>query len=301
MPCLVGKAKPHNNTTTSGHDGSSISRPDGHPSSVCVAIEEARKEEEAAQDVQSMEERRANNFLAMRCYELTVGLLPPPFSRYVRAFEVGKPADSVAYDLAVKVTSLKRTAIIRNRIRLPHNLATNIKIAVICKPGSRAAAEARMAGAVAVGEETIFEAVRDGSMEFNKLVCHVDSLPALTAANLGRILGPKGMMPSAKTGTIAKDVKSMMREMIGASDYKEKEGVVRMAIGKLSFTPEMLAENIKAFIAQLKKDMSALEEQTDKGIDEIVLSATHSPGFSLSGGFNPSDPAVTTAALSTPM
>ncbi|KAL8414412.1 hypothetical protein RB594_005591 [Gaeumannomyces avenae] len=221
--------------------------------------------------------------------------------RYIRAFEVGKPADNVAYDLAVKLTSLKRTAIIRNRIRLPHTLATNVKIAVICKPGSRASAEARMAGAAAVGEETIFEAVRDGSMDFNKLVCHVDSLPALTAANLGRILGPKGMMPSAKTGTVAKDVKSMMREMIGASDYREKEGVVRMPIGKLSFTPEMLADNVKAFIAQLKKDMSALEDQTDKGIDEIVLSASHSPGFSLSGGFNPSDPTVTATALSTPM
>lgn len=158
-----------------------------------------------------------------------------------------------------------------------------------------------MAGAVATGEETLFQQIKDGNIDFNRLICHSDSLGALNKANLGRILGPKGLMPSDKTKTVTKDVKGLLRDLSGAEDYRERDGVVRMPIGQLTFTPEQLSDNIKAFVDALKKDIAKLESQVVKTIDEIVLSTTHAPGFSLNGGFRSTDENLTTAQLTGPM
>ncbi|TLD31664.1 hypothetical protein PspLS_02973 [Pyricularia sp. CBS 133598] len=221
--------------------------------------------------------------------------------RYIRAFEVGVPPASVKYEIAVKLTTNKRSAIVRSRVRLPHSVRSDIRVAVICREGSLVATEARMAGAVAVGEETLFQQIKDGNIDFNRLICHSDSLGALNKANLGRILGPKGLMPSDKTKTVTKDVKGLLRDLSGAEDYREREGVVRLPIGQLTFTPEQLSDNIKAFVEALKKDLAKLESQVVKSIDEIVLSSTHGPGFSLNGGFRPTDENLTTAQFVGPM
>jgi large subunit ribosomal protein L1 len=90
-------------------------------------------------------------------------------------------------------------------------------------------------------------------------------------------------MPSAKTGTVVKDVGQTVRDMVGGSEYRERMGVVRMAIGQLGFTPEEMQRNIKAFIDRVKKDMAALSDVISKDIHEVVLSSTHGPGMSLNG------------------
>lgn len=109
----------------------------------------------------------------------------------------------------------------------------------------------------------------------------------LTKAGVGRILGPKGMMPSPKTGTVVKDPAAAIKELTGKNDYRERLGVVRVAIGQIGFTEEQLATNIKAFMTALKKDLHALSYQADKGISEVVLSSTFGPGFSLTGDLRP--------------
>ncbi|KAL2163019.1 hypothetical protein VTH06DRAFT_6855 [Thermothelomyces fergusii] len=207
--------------------------------------------------------------------------------RYIRAFEVGRPPASVKYELAVKLRATRGGPVIRNRIRLPFPVRTDTRIGVICPEDSPMFAEAQQLGAVAVGEESLFQSIREGNIPFNKLICHVDSQEALKKANLGRILGPKGLMPNPKNRTITNDIKTTVKELIGADDYRERDGVVRLAVGQLGFTPQMLSDNIKAFMAQLKEDIANIDENHVKQLDEVVLTSTNGPGFSLDGTFFP--------------
>ncbi|KIW01588.1 ribosomal protein L1 [Verruconis gallopava] len=204
--------------------------------------------------------------------------------RYIRAFEVGS-ARNPKYEVHINLRSLKNGPVVRNRIRLPHSVGEELRIAAICPPGSKHADAARKAGASLIGEEDIIDAIKEGKIEFDRLVCHEDSFPKLTKAGVGRILGPRGLMPSAKTDTVVKDVGAAVRDLVGGSEYRERLGVVRLAIGKLSFTPEMLQKNIRAFMEQLKKDINALSDRIHKDVHEVVLSSTSSPGFSLNGEF----------------
>lgn len=90
-------------------------------------------------------------------------------------------------------------------------------------------------------------------------------------------------MPSAKTGTVVKDVSTSVRDMVGASEYRERAGVVRLAVGQLGYTPEELSLNIKACIEGIRKDINALSDRIQKDIHEVVLSSTNGPGLSLNG------------------
>ncbi|KAJ9134299.1 Ribosomal protein L1 [Pleurostoma richardsiae] len=221
--------------------------------------------------------------------------------RYARAVEVGRPPTSVKYSLAIRLRTLKSGPVVRNRIRLPHPVKTDVRIAVICKEDSPIANEARMAGAVAVGEQSLFDQIRSENINFNRLICHTDSASELNKSGLGRILGPRGLMPSIKTKTITSNPVRLMGELVGADDYREREGTIRMAVGQLGFTPQMLADNVKALVGQVKQDIVAIEDDVDKQVHEIVLSSTNGPGFSLSGGFNPTDEKITPTHLAGPM
>ena len=141
---------------------------------------------------------------------------------------------------------------------------------MICPPDSAVASAAIKAGASLVGEDTVFDAVKEGRIEFERCICHVDSLPKLNKAGLGRLLGPKGLLPSAKTGTVVKDVASSVRDMVGGSEYRERQGVVRMAVGQLGFTPEEMQKNIRAFMDGLKKDLAQMSDRISKEVHEVV-------------------------------
>ena len=156
---------------------------------------------------------------------------------------------------------------------------------MICPPDSLAATQARNAGASLVGEETVFDAVKAGRIEFDRCICHVDSAQKLNKAGLGRILGPKGLMPSSKTRTITKDITESVKDLVGGSEYREKLGVIRCAVGQLGFTPEEMQRNVRAFMGEIKKDLASLSDRISKDIHEVVLSSTNAPGFSLNGDF----------------
>ena len=203
--------------------------------------------------------------------------------RFLRAAEVGRKPNSSKYELHIRLRTLKNGPTVRNRMRLPHPVKTDLRIAVVCPPDSQHAKAATAAGATLVGEENIFEAVREGRIEFDRCLCHADSLPALSKAGVARILGPRGLMPSAKTGTVVKDVSTSVRDMVGASEYRERAGVVRLAVGQLGYTPEELSLNIKACIEGIRKDINALSDRIQKDIHEVVLSSTNGPGLSLNG------------------
>ncbi|KAI0097322.1 50S ribosomal protein L1 [Nemania sp. FL0031] len=223
--------------------------------------------------------------------------------RYLRAAEVGRHPSSVTYELALKIRTIKNGPVLRDRIRLPYPVKNDTRIAVICQENSGAMHEARTAGAVAFGEESLFEMIKanPNKLPFNRLICHVDSEPALKKANLGRILGPKGLMPSLKTNTITKSVISMMHEMVGAENYREKIGAIRMPIGNIQFTPKMLSENIKTMINSVKGNIQVLENRVKKELIEVVLTSTTGPGLSLNGAVASTDETITPAHLSTAM
>jgi large subunit ribosomal protein L1 len=170
-------------------------------------------------------------------------------------------------------------------MRLPHPVKTDLRICVVCPRDSPQGNAALAAGASLVGEEEVFNAIKEGKIDFDRCICHTDSLPALNKSGLGRILGPRGLMPSAKTGTVVKDVGAAVREMVGASEYRERNGVVRMSIGQLGFTPEELQANIRAFVENVKRDIAGLSDRVGKEVHEVVLSSTNGPGMSLSGEF----------------
>lgn len=147
---------------------------------------------------------------------------------------------------------------------------TSLRIAVICPPDSSAAAQAIKAGATLVGEDSIIDAVKEDRIDFDRCICHPDSSVKLNKAGLGRILGPKGLMPSVKFGTITKDVAGSVRSMVGGSQYRERLGVIRMAVGQLGFTPEEMQRNVKSFMDEVKRDIGALSDSIDKQIHEVV-------------------------------
>ena len=134
-----------------------------------------------------------------------------------------------------------------------------------------------------VGEETIFDAVKAGRIEFDRCLCFADSLPKLGKSGIARILGPRGLMPSAKTNTVVKDISKAVKAMVGASEYRERMGVVRMGIGQLAFTPEEVQRNISAFMGNMRTDISGLADRVSKEVHEVVLSSTNGPGMSLTG------------------
>ncbi|KAF9877176.1 putative ribosomal protein L1p/L10e family protein [Colletotrichum karsti] len=219
--------------------------------------------------------------------------------RYLRAFEVGKPPQAIKYEVHVHLKTPRNGSVVKSRIRLPNPVKSDVRVGVICEEGSPIAQQALQAGAVVAGRESIFEDIRNEKIVFNRLICHVDSEAALNKANLGRILGPKGLMPNRRMKTITDNVISGIRETMGADDYRERMGVIRLAIGQLGFTPKMLAANVKAFVGSIKNDIAQLD--TYKEVHEVVLSSSQGPGFSLNGNFEPTDENVKPEHLSTAM
>lgn len=184
--------------------------------------------------------------------------------------EVGYEPSVRKYEIHIRLKTKKDGPVIRNMLRFPHSVQTESRICVICPPGTRHEKEARAAGAVLVGEQEVFDAVKNGNIEFDRCLAHPDSVPALNKAGLGRILGPRGLMPSAKTGTVVEDVASRVEMLRGGTIYRERDAVIRLPIGQLAFSPEELRDNLRATIEQVKRDAAALNDRIVKEIYEVV-------------------------------
>lgn len=184
--------------------------------------------------------------------------------------EVGREPAVSKYEIHIRLKTMKDGPVIRNMLRFPHSVQTESRICVICPPGTRHEKEARAAGAVLVGEQEVFDAVKEGKIEFDRCIAHPDSLPALNKAGLGRVLGPRGLMPSAKTGTVVEDVASRVDMLRGGTIYRERDAVIRLPIGQLGFSPEQLRDNLRATIDQVRKDASSLNDRIVKEVYEVV-------------------------------
>jgi large subunit ribosomal protein L1 len=197
------------------------------------------------------------------------------------AIELATSLSYVKYDASVDVAvrlgvdPRHADQMVRGSVSLPHGIGRTVRVAVFAKGEKEK--EAAEAGADFVGAEDLAEKIQAGWLEFDKAVATPDLMG--TVGKLGRILGPRGMMPNAKLGTVTFDVAKAVAELkAGKIDFKvEKTGIVHASIGKVSFGVDKLLENTAAFFDTILR----LKPSSSKGVylKSIAMSTTMGPGI----------------------
>ena len=163
---------------------------------------------------------------------------------------------------------------VRGVVNLPKGSGKEVRVAVFAK-GAKAD-EAKAAGADVVGAEDLMEAVQGGQIDFDRVIATPDMMGVV--GRLGKVLGPRGMMPNPKVGTVTMDVTSAVKGAKGGSvEFRvEKAGIVQAGVGKASFAADKLVENIKAFADAVQKSKPAGAKGTF--INRVAISSTMGPG-----------------------
>jgi large subunit ribosomal protein L1 len=163
---------------------------------------------------------------------------------------------------------------VRGVVALPNGTGRSVRVAVFAR-GAKAD-EAKAAGADVVGAEDLVEKVQGGNIDFDRCIATPDLMPLV--GRLGKVLGPRGMMPNPKVGTVTMDVTSAIKASKGGSvEFRvEKAGIVHAGIGKASFAADKLVENIKAFADAVQKAKPAGAK--GQYINRVAVSSTMGPG-----------------------
>ena len=187
------------------------------------------------------------------------------------------------FDASVEITTnlgvdpRKANQMIRGVVTLPNGTGKVTRVLVLCTPDKEN--EAKEAGADYVGLDDYITKIKEGWTDVDVIIC----TPSVMAkvGQIGRILGPRGLMPNPKTGTVTMEVGAAVKDVKGGKiDFKvDKTGIIHAAIGKASFTPEQIAENAKAFVGAVLK----LKPQTLKGtyLKGATICTTMSPAIKL--------------------
>jgi large subunit ribosomal protein L1 len=218
--------------------------------------------------------------------------------RVTKAREGIDPAKSYALDEAVKLVKERAKSkfdetieiamnlgvdprhadqMVRGVVNLPNGTGRSLRVAVFAR-GAKAD-EARAAGADIVGAEDLVETVQKGEINFDRCIATPDLMPLV--GRLGKVLGPRGIMPNPKVGTVTMDVKGAVAGAKGGSvEFRvEKAGIIQAGVGKASFSAEKLVENIRAFADAVNK----AKPQGAKGhyINRVAISSTMGPGVKI--------------------
>ncbi len=169
---------------------------------------------------------------------------------------------------------------VRGVVSLRHGTGKAVRVAVFAK-GDKAE-EAKAAGADLVGAEDLAEQIQSGNMDFERCIATPDMMPVV--GRLGRILGPRGMMPNPKLGSVTNDVAAAIQAAKGGQvEFRvEKAGIVHAGVGKASFTEDALVENIKAFVGAISRAKPSGAKGTY--IKRVSLSSTMGPGLKVDVG-----------------
>jgi len=169
---------------------------------------------------------------------------------------------------------------VRGKVTLPNGTGKNARVAVFAR-GPKAE-EAQAAGADIVGAEDLMETVQSGKIDFDRCIATPDMMPIV--GRLGKILGPRNLMPNPKVGTVTMDVKAAVEAAKGGEvQFKaEKAGVVHAGVGKASFDAAKLAENVKAFVGAVNRAKPSGAKGTY--LKKISLSSTMGPGVTVDVG-----------------
>lgn len=198
-------------------------------------------------------------------------------SSLVKEITATKFDASVDVDVRLGVDPRKANQMVRGVVSLPHGTGKEVRVLALCTPDKEE--EAKAAGADFVGLDEYIEKIKGGWTDVDVII----TMPAIMGkiGALGRVLGPRGLMPNPKSGTVTNDVAAAVTEIKqGKIDFKvDKAGIVHASIGKVSFTPEKIAENAKEFVNTLIK----LKPTAAKGtyVKSIFLSSTMSFGIKI--------------------
>lgn len=182
---------------------------------------------------------------------------------------------SVDMDVRLGVDPRKANQMVRGVVSLPNGTGKQVRVLVLCTPDKEA--EALEAGADFVGLDEYIEKIKSGWTDVDVII----TMPAIMGkiGALGRVLGPRGLMPNPKSGTVTMEVGKAVTEVKqGKIDFKvDKSGIVHASVGKVSFTPEQIFGNAKEFVSTLLK----LKPSAAKGtyVKSVYLSSTMSPGI----------------------
>jgi large subunit ribosomal protein L1 len=180
----------------------------------------------------------------------------------------------VDIDVRLGVDPRKANQMVRGVVTLPHGTGKQVRVLVLCTPDKET--EAKEAGADYVGLDEYIEKIKGGWTDVDVIITSPNVMGKVGA--LGRILGPRGLMPNPKTGTVTMEIGKAVKEVkAGKIDFKvDKFGIVHTSVGKISFTPEQIVDNAKEFMGMILK----LKPAAAKGsyVKSIYLSTTMSPG-----------------------
>lgn len=181
--------------------------------------------------------------------------------------------ESVEVAINLGVDPRKSDQVVRGSTVLPKGTGKTVKVAVLCKSEQD---DAKQAGADHVGFEDLAEQIQGGMMDFDVLIATPDAMPVVS--KLGKLLGPRGLMPNPKVGTVTKDVKQAVENAkAGQVQYRtDKNGIIHCAIGKASFEADALMENLHVLLSDLVK----AKPSSAKGVymKKVSLSTTMGPG-----------------------
>ena len=198
-------------------------------------------------------------------------------SALVKEITATKFDSSVDLDVRLGVDPRKANQMVRGVVSLPHGTGKEVRVLVLCTPEKEA--EALEAGADFVGLDEYIEKIKSGWTDIDVII----TMPAIMGkiGALGRVLGPRGLMPNPKSGTVTMEVGKAVKEVKqGKIDFKvDKTGIIHASVGKVSFTTEQILDNAKEFISMLLK----LKPTAAKGtyIKSIYLSSTMSKGIKI--------------------
>ena len=196
-------------------------------------------------------------------------------SSLVREITTTKFDASVDLDVRLGIDPRKSNQMVRGVVSLPHGTGKETRVLVLCTPDKEA--EAQEAGADFVGLDDYIEKIKGGWTDVDVII----TMPSVMGkvGQLGRILGPRGLMPNPKSGTVTMEIGKAVKEVKqGKIDFKvDKTGIIHTSIGKVSFEPQKIADNAREFIQMVNK----LKPASAKGtyIRSVYLSSTMSPGI----------------------
>lgn len=197
--------------------------------------------------------------------------------KLVKEISFTKFDSSVDIAMRLGVDPRKANQMVRGVVTLPHGTGKTVRVLVLCTPDKEN--EAKETGADFVGLDDYIEKIKNGWTDIDVIICTPSVMAKIGA--IGRILGPRGLMPNPKTGTVTMEIGKAVNEVkAGKIDFKvDKQGIVHASIGKVSFPAEKLAENAIEFINTVVK----LKPQALKGtyVKSVFLSSTMSPGINI--------------------
>ena len=198
--------------------------------------------------------------------------------KQLKAFDTTKFNQTVEVSTNLGIDPRQSDQNVRGSVALPHGIGKNVRVAVFAQGEN--AEKATAAGADIVGGDDLAGRIKGGQIDFDVALATPDMMGVV--GPLGRVLGPRGLMPSPRSGTVTTDIASAVREFkAGKIEFRnDKGGNVAAPVGKLSFSEEQLAENINAFLNHLRTVKPAASKGTF--LRSVTISATMSPGIPVS-------------------